>query len=417
MFPSEEDAQCYLVSHYNLGSEYYNKEQWKKASDHFERVIYFFPESEEAADATYFLGVCYYSMKEYDFANEAFSTYLKGSKHPPYFEDALYYKYTIAEFFRCGKKRRPGQFRYLPKWCSGQEMALTIYDEIVAAFPCHELTVLALNSKAELLQSMRLYRESIDTYQFLIRRFPKDEVTPECYLNITKVYWTQSKIEFQNPDILGLAELNIEKFKSDFPRDERIQEAEMILAGIRDNFARGFCRLGGFYERTKNPEAAIIYYKSAIEQYPETPAAEFSRGRLLCLEAKEIPIEEEVVCRDENEEEEQPAVQEFSAEVIAEEVPSAEEQVPAETLTYEEPQDYSNEVALNEYVEPQNQEIDYSYSYPSIIEIPQELAEEAMSQGIPCVIDQSEPEEDSATFIHYSLSKKRDMKYVSPAPY
>lgn len=295
-FRSVADANIYLTEHYNLGSRYYNEESWRKAASEFEKVIFYFPESDAAAEASYYLAVCYFEMHEYDFANEEFSNYLKASAHPAFFEDAVTYKFCIAEQFKFGKRRRPFKMRYLPKWISAQESALTIYDEVVAALPNHELTVDALYSKADLLKRMKEYWDSIESYQLIIRRFPRDEIVPACYLGIADAYVEQSRIEFQNPDILALAELNVRKFKEDFPRDERTSIAEDSVCQIKELYAKGLCELGCFYERKKKIDAAAIYYQSAIEEFPDTHVSDFCRSRLICLGY----LQEESTCSDED---------------------------------------------------------------------------------------------------------------------
>lgn len=293
-FNNEAEADYYLTTHYNKGCYHYNLSQWYSASNEFEKVTRFFPGTEEAALASYYLGVCYFERKEYDFANEEFTNYLKASNHPDFFEDAVYYKFCVAEHFKYGKKKRFFQFRYFPKWCCGQDLALTIYDEVVIALPNHELTVRALYSKAELLMNMGEYRECIDTYQTLIRRFPKDEIVPECYLKIAEAYFQQSRYEFQNPDILALSELNARKFRDEFPKDERVAIVDQSVCRIRELYAKGLCDLGLFYERVGEPAAAAIYYQSSIEEFPTTKIAEFCRERLICLgydlDEEEAPV-------------------------------------------------------------------------------------------------------------------------------
>lgn len=313
-FKSEEDANNYLIMHYNLGSQSYNCENWHKAASEFEKVIFYFPCSDAAVDASYYLAVCYFKMREYDFANEEFSNYLKASSHPAFFEGAVQYKFCIAEHFKGGKKRRPFKMRYLPKWISAQDSALVIYDEVVAALPNSELAVQALYSKADLLKRMKEYRDSIEIYQIIIRRFPRNEIVPACYLNIADAYVRQSRLEFQNPDILALAELNVRKFSADFPRDERVAIAEESVCRIKELYAKGLCDLGLFYERIHQPAAAAIYYQSSIEEFPDTRVSRFCRLRLInlgymeeepvpcleemlpvtydsCLECSEIPVE------------------------------------------------------------------------------------------------------------------------------
>jgi len=298
MFSSEAEAKQYMLYHYNKGVNDYNELNWRDACDEFEKVVRFFPESEVAPQASFYLGVSYFERYEYDFANCEFSAYLKSSEQPEYFEETLYYKFCIAEHLKYNK-RRPFTVRYLPKWLEGQSLALEIYDELIACVPNHELAIKALYSKATLLQTMREYRESIESYQLLIRRFPKDELTPASYLRISQAYYQLSQLEFQNPDLLALADVNARKFRENFPRDERVAQAENYSLMIKEVYAKGLCSVGQFYERTHHPDAAAIYYQSAIEDYPNTHVATYCRLRMNQLnyndeeKAKVIPLRAE----------------------------------------------------------------------------------------------------------------------------
>lgn len=295
-FSCEEEAKTYLYVHFNQGAHFFNNEKWKEASNEFEKVIYFFPDSVEASEASYYLGMCYFEREELDFANAEFTAYIKSSLHPEYFEDALKYKYCIAQKLGSGCKRRPFKYRYFPKLMEGLTLALEIYDEIISTVPNHDLAVWSLFAKAELLQRMQEYRNSIDAYQLLIRRFPQHELAPESYFKIAQAYYQMSRCDSQNPDVLGLAELNYRKFSEDFPRDERLESAEIYTQTIKEVLAGGLCNVGQFYARTGHPEAAAIYYQSAIEQFPDTKVAKLCACRINQLdytkeaEEKLIPL-------------------------------------------------------------------------------------------------------------------------------
>lgn len=399
-FRSEEEGRDYLNRHYYLGCKYYNQAKWQKASSEFEKVIFYFPCSDEAAEASYYLAVCYFEMREYDFANEEFSNYLKTSQHPLFFEDAVYYKFCIAHYFKEGKKKHPFKMRYLPKWVSAQDSALVIYDEVVAALPNHELAVQALYSKADLLEKMGEYRDCIETYQMIIRRFPKHEIVPTCYLNIADAYVQQSRLEFQNPDILALAELNLRKFKDDFPRDERVTFAEGSICRIKEMYAKGLCDLGLFYERLHHPHAAAIYYQSSIDEFPDTQVASFCRSRLINLGY----IEEPTCC-----------TTELTAEVcratqIEDEGLSLKcERMPIECKEEREYEDLA--------IESKSPSVNYEDIITENGILPVEYKEELAKDEVPLFttplicpdVNQSlEDDSQSIEFKHYSIIKHRD---------
>lgn len=259
--------------HYNLAAKAYEECRWAEAAKNFCIITVNFPGSAYAQEAYYFLGVSYYFLEEFDQANEAFSEYLKVQNNPRYFQSAVEFKFSIAEKFNAGARRRPFGSKQLPKWVSGHTDSLKIYNEVIAAVPCHEIAAQALIAKGCLLWKWRDYREAVEAFQMVIRRFPKYEYAPYCYLYIGKIYLEQSHYEFQNSDILALSQINLRKFELDFPREELLAEAEADVLEVKEVYAAGLYETGRFYERKCKPRAAVIYYNDAIRQFPNTCAA------------------------------------------------------------------------------------------------------------------------------------------------
>lgn len=282
-FKSEEEATAYFVKHYNKGSNAYNEGHYHDAIYQFYHVTKVFPSEACTTPAYFYIGVSCMQLNELEFANMEFSNYLRASGDPEFFEETLQYKFNIARSFHSGAKRRIFTCRYFPRCLNSHSLALEIYDEIITAAPNHELAIRALYAKGLLLQEMGEYGESIDAFQAFIRRFPKNEWTPICYLKIAEVYRDQSVYEFQNPDILALAEVNARKFQEDFPRDPRVQEAEAYVRNIEEIYAKGLCDVGLFYERLHRPASAVLYYRNAINDFPQTEIAAFCRSRILEL--------------------------------------------------------------------------------------------------------------------------------------
>lgn len=289
------DAKCTatfpLEVHYNMGVNAMNCCDWHEAAKQFHIASYNFPSTALGQEAFFYLGVAYYNLEDYDFANDAFSSYLKAYNTPQYFEEAIEYKFKIANLFRCGAKKRLFGFSCMPKWSSGSSLAIEIYDEVIVSMPCHELAVQSLYIKACLLWQNGCFRESVDTYHQLIRRFPKHELAPASYLNITKVYLEQTEIEFQNSDLLELANVVVRKFEIDFPGDPRVGEAESNLQKIKEIYACGLFETGRFYERTLRPCAAILYYKKALSCFPDTNVAQYCYQRIRVLEPYGVPTD------------------------------------------------------------------------------------------------------------------------------
>lgn len=280
----EDVATLSAEEHYAQGQRAFEECRWKDAASQFRIVSGSFPQTTYGQEANYFLGVSLYNMRELDLANQAFSEYLKSQSQPAKFMKAVEYKYGIAEEFRAGAKRRMLGSRKLPKWVSGKNLALEIYDEVIFAAPSSEMAASALYAKGSLLWEMRDYRDSIDSFQLIIKRFPKHELASTSFVLINKVYLDQAQQEFQNPDLLALAQINTRRFKNEYPKDERIAEAEHDLQEIKESYANGLFETAAFYERTGQDSAAILYYSKAAVLFPDTRIARRSLGRLANLD-------------------------------------------------------------------------------------------------------------------------------------
>lgn len=291
---ANEKADYCLRYHFAQGCKWYQNKKWAKAAHEFERIVSLFPDDALAAQASFYLGVSYFEMEELDFANTAFSDYLKSSPDPELFEEAILYKFAIAEQLAEGYKRRYLKAKYIPKCFGGRELALSIYDEIILVVPMHSLAVRSLYAKGTLLQTLEEFRASIEAYQTLIRCFPRDELTPAAYLKIAEDYNAQAQLESQNPDLIPLAELNLRKFEEAFPRDELVRYAEKLLLGMREIYAKELSEIGDFYERKGNIPAAAIYYASAIDQFPQTQVAVYCRSQLALFDMGQNAAVEEI---------------------------------------------------------------------------------------------------------------------------
>lgn len=269
--------------HYNLATEAMNKGNWKDASTQFRIVSLNFPNSSLGQESLYYLGVAEYFLYELDTANESFSQYLKAQNNPQFFAETMQFKFAIANELKNGAKIRFFGTKQLPKWGSGTELAVEIYDEVIAAIPCSELAAQSLFAQGQVLWKQRLYRDSIDVYLQLIRRFPKHEYAPESYLIITQIYLDQARCEFQNPDLLALAQITLRRFKEDFPRDEKVCRAEATVMELKEVYATGLYETGKLYERKGEPRASVIYYSNAINQFPDTKISKLCQERLTAL--------------------------------------------------------------------------------------------------------------------------------------
>lgn len=262
----------------------FNEKQYSQAAGYLQKIIRYYPNTSEAINASYLLGVSYYQLKDYDLSNKAFTSYLEKDAAGLHFEEVINYKFTIAEAFRKGECVHLFGARNLPKWLSAENEAVEIYDEIIAVMPGQELAVRSLWGKGYLLIRSGQYKEGRESLQTLITAFPRHPLAIESYLEISCSYLKECEKEPSNSDMLSLAAINVKKFQQAFPGEPRVKTAEKMLKQMQESFASSIYDMAEFYERTDHPEAAIIYYKSILRDFPSTSYARSSSLALSRLE-------------------------------------------------------------------------------------------------------------------------------------
>jgi outer membrane protein assembly factor BamD (BamD/ComL family) len=277
-------AYC-IEGPYELGLDAFRDKEWDKSITALSYFVKKFPEHPDAETAYYMIGYANLQLKEYAFANTAFSSYLATSSHPILLDEVIKYKFTIAEHLQRGEGRRLFGWKKSPKWISCDNEAIEIYDEIATIFPHDEMASFALYNKGAILLKQKQFKESIAEFQATIRRFPRSFMASMSYEAIAISYLRQALLESNNPDYLAMSEVNLKKFKEAFPLDERLLKLEGYISSIKEANACAYYNMGCFYERTDNRRAAWIYYRMTLEKFPETRFAFVASDRLkiLCL--------------------------------------------------------------------------------------------------------------------------------------
>lgn len=272
-----------VQEHFDLGATYAQEEKWEEALTQFKIILHHFKDSPFYAESIYQVGLCYYFLGHYDFANTYFSHYLNSGGTLKHFEQVFDFKYQIGLSFAEGKKKHLLGKENLPRLQPAKGDAFEIFNEVIASLPSQEIAAKSLTAKADLLRDKKEFKDSIETLQVLIKRFPKHSLAADAYITVGEIYLQQLKHDPQNTDLIALGELNNQKFKKTFPGDERVSKLEAIMTSMSEVHANSLYEVGRFYERSKRPKAASIYYKDTIKRFPESEAAEKSKVRLKTL--------------------------------------------------------------------------------------------------------------------------------------
>jgi len=267
---------------------HFKEKNWQQVQAISHLIYKKFPHHQKISELYYYWAVSCYHLKDYAKANEFLTLYLELNPQPKNFEEVIQYKFAIAEKFRQGEKSHLFGWNAMPRWMPSGEVALEIYDEVVASLPHHELAARSLYGKAVLLAYYEDFKDSIDALRLVIQRFPKHDLAPESFLEIGKVYLAMANSKQQDPTLIDQSSINLNKFRMVFPLDERVNKAEVVHNDLQGAFAENLYDMAAFFMKRKKSEAASLYYKKILSTFPGSEIALKASEELERLDLRDV---------------------------------------------------------------------------------------------------------------------------------
>lgn len=277
LFSSEEASFATLKGNYE-GKE------WSRVLSDTQEMITKYPESVFLKEVYFFRAVAFFHQNKPDFSNTYLSSFLEMEGASRYFEEAVKYKYFIAEKFENGYYGHLFGVAGLPKIESMWDTAYELYDEVIMILPRSEMATKALFRKAAMYKADEMFDESIDTYSNLIRRFPTDTLAQQSYIEIAKVYRAQLQALYLDPKCYELALSNKKKFDLEYPSSPLKIEMEEVIADITNFFAEDIYKSALYFYKKNNPESCMMYLKTLISKYPTSKYAPLAMQKLTIYE-------------------------------------------------------------------------------------------------------------------------------------
>lgn len=269
----QEERKLKPQDYYNLIRSAFEAQNFSETITNCDYLLRDYPRSIFNAEATFLQARSFYQTGDFDLANQALTHYLNDYTNLTHFEDAIRFKFEIAKKFASGERKHLFGGRNSPRWLSAKEDAVKIFDEVITTLPRNDLAAHSLFYKGSVLSGMKSFKESIESYQMLSRRFPKHPLASEAYLEVGKVYLAQCEEEFPDPNLIALAEINMRRFQSDFPGESRISTLQMHLEKMKERFAKELYENGRYYEKKKKYRSAFLYYFNILKKFPSTSFA------------------------------------------------------------------------------------------------------------------------------------------------
>ncbi|MCM8787221.1 MAG: outer membrane protein assembly factor BamD [Candidatus Omnitrophica bacterium] len=249
------------------GEKYFAEQKYKDAYKSFKKVIIYYPDAQEAAEAQYYLGRC---LEELNQKYQAFLEYKKVIDSYPNskrINEIVERQYKIGEYFL---NRQPKQWLGISLYDLVEHPSIEIFKKIVEKSPYSSYAPLAQYKLGVLLLQFNRFEEARDAFQKLIDTYPESQwATPAKYQLAIATAKASFGVDYDSTYIEE-ATTRLNEFVKKNPQAQITNEAKDQLKQLRNKEAKKNFDIAKFYEKQQKYKSALIYYKIIIDDYSDS---------------------------------------------------------------------------------------------------------------------------------------------------
>ncbi len=251
-------------------AEYARKESDKdRQLREWQTLLRRFPDSPQAGEALYNIGLIYEEMHRYYQAHQAYKRLIEKYPFSDYFPKAIEREFELGKRFLQGYKRK---FWDITKPI--ENPAPEVFDLIVSSAPYSRFAPSALYYKGLYYKKKKQYTEAIDAFRRLLNTYPDSEYVDRAEYQIAITYYEMSLDPQYDQVFTQKAIKSLRKFLLKYPNSNFQEKAKEILRELTEKQARHVLDIAKFYLKQKKYQSAKIYLEEVVNKYPNTNAAQ-----------------------------------------------------------------------------------------------------------------------------------------------
>ncbi|MFH1655769.1 MAG: outer membrane protein assembly factor BamD [Candidatus Omnitrophota bacterium] len=274
------DAKEHPKTQLEFALGFFEEENYKKAKAEFNKLVHYYPKALEAAEAQYYIGVCWEKLGE---PYEAFKDYQKVINKYPFSErinEIIEKEYTIGE-----KLLDEGVSFW--QYVSGREHPVVeIFRAVIDNAPYSDYAPASYYKIGLFLKEVNSFSEAKEEFEKITAEYPQSEWANKAQYQIALCEYNESLRPDYDQKPTEDATKKFEEFVKVNPDAELTKEAKNKIGHLKEKDAEHNFVIAKFYEKQKEFESAQIYYRYVIKTYPESPWADRAIERLQVIEAK-----------------------------------------------------------------------------------------------------------------------------------
>jgi outer membrane protein assembly factor BamD len=262
-----------------IGKRYLEEGDYGTAMASFRRVVAKWPQSKFAEDGLFHWAECLAALNYCYAAFQKYQELLTKFPSTDKFDEVLQRQFEIGQKLMAGSRQRMWKVRLFP----ARDKAVTVFEQIIRTGPYSEVAPQAQFFVGLTHERLKDHLSAVKAYENFLEKYRRHPLAEDAQFRIGWNYFQQAqRAEYDQ----GAADKAIEAFTDflvEYPRSEKAAEAEAHREALRGEQAEGLFRIAQFYEKSKQPQAAIIYYNEVIDKFPKSERAAQAQRRIEVL--------------------------------------------------------------------------------------------------------------------------------------
>ena len=245
------------------------------------RILRVWPMSDYAPRAEYLVGRCLETSHKDEAAFSAYQAIIQKYPRSESYEDVLWRQYAIADRFLGGEFFRLwGTIPFYPS----MDKTANLFSAIVTngpysgVAPHAQLKVGAAREKQKDYEAaVKAYETAADLY------YNQPDIAADALYREGVAYQKQAATAEYDQSMAGKSIAAYTDFKTLFPDDKRVPDAEKAMAALKAQQVEGSYKIARFYEQSKKWAGAVVYYNQVLQLDPSSPFATPAKDRIKIL--------------------------------------------------------------------------------------------------------------------------------------
>lgn len=262
----------------------FDRQSYREATKAARRVVREWPLSDYAPKAQYLVARSYELRKQDERAFKEYQKLLEKYPKVENYQEVLQREYEIAMRFLGGQWFK--LWGYIPFFPSMNKTA-ELFEKIVRNGPFSEVSPQAQLRVGAAHEKGKDYPLAVKAYELAADRyFDRPIIAADAIYRAGMAHYKQAREAEYDQGAAGKAIATFTDFITLFPQDSRVPEAKKLIAGMKQEQARGSYEIARFYEKKQAWSGAVVYYNEVLLLDPDSPYAEEARRRIETLKAR-----------------------------------------------------------------------------------------------------------------------------------